>query len=116
MLSDKNIVVQRHGLYEPVNGLNMENTFVKRGLDSRDSKVDVPKVELPIEFEGIIATSLPMQAVVRRILEAAAVDIPVLILGETGTGKDLVAAAIHKRSQRQNKPYITVNTGAIAPH
>jgi transcriptional regulator with PAS, ATPase and Fis domain len=64
-------------------------------------------------FAGDI--SLPMQAVVRRILEAAAVDIPVLILGETGTGKDLVAAAIHKRSQRQNKPYITVNTGAMSP-
>jgi DNA-binding NtrC family response regulator len=72
------------------------------------------ELNLPIEFEGIIAFSLPMRAVIRRILEAAAVDIPVLITGETGTGKDLVAAAIHKRSRRMKNPYIPVNTGAIA--
>ncbi len=49
----------------------------------------------PIEFEGIIAITLPMRAVIRRIIEAAAVNIPVLITGETGAGKELVAAAIH---------------------
>jgi len=69
---------------------------------------------LPIEFEGIIATSLPMGVVIRRIIEAAAVDIPVLITGETGTGKDLVAAAVHKRSARNGKPFIAVNMGATA--
>jgi transcriptional regulator with PAS, ATPase and Fis domain len=70
---------------------------------------------LMIEFEGIIAASLPMQAVVEGILNAAAVDVPVLITGETGTGKDLIAAAIHKRSRRKDKPYVVVNTGAMAP-
>ena len=70
---------------------------------------------MPIEFEGIIAISLPMRTLIRRTLEAAAVDIPVLITGETGTGKDLIAAAIHKRSQRHSRPYIAVNTGAMAP-
>src|SRR3970040_726374 len=55
-----------------------------------------------------------MRAVIRRIIEAAAVDIPVLITGETGTGKDLVAAAIHKRSRRKDKPYVALNTGAMA--
>ena len=72
------------------------------------------EISPPIEFEGIIAVSLPMRAVIRRIMEAAAVDIPVLITGETGTGKDLVAAAIHKRSQRKDKPYVALNTGAMA--
>ena len=72
------------------------------------------EISPPIEFEGIIAVSLPMRAVIRRIMEAAAVDIPVLITGETGTGKDLVAAAIHKRSQRNDKPYVALNTGAMA--
>ena len=73
------------------------------------------EIELPFEFEGIIAVGLPMLAVIRRIMEAATVDIPVLITGETGTGKDLIAAAIHKRSQRKDQPYIPVNTGAMAP-
>jgi DNA-binding NtrC family response regulator len=69
---------------------------------------------VPMHFEGIVAVSLPMRAVIRRILEAAAVDIPVLITGETGTGKDLVASAIHRRSARRTKPFIAVNMGAIA--
>jgi len=46
---------------------------------------------------------------------AAAEDVPVLITGETGTGKDLVATAIHKKSQRKNAPYLALNMGAIAP-
>ena len=73
------------------------------------------EVSLPMEFEGLIAVSLPMRAVIRRIMDAAAVDIPVLITGETGTGKDLIAAAIHKRSGRAGRPYIAVNMGAMAP-
>ena len=70
---------------------------------------------VPIEFEGLIATGLPMRAMVQRAIDAAAVDVPVLITGETGTGKDLIASAIHKRSRRKDKPYIAVNTGAMAP-
>jgi DNA-binding NtrC family response regulator len=73
------------------------------------------KFALPIEFEGIIAVSLPMGAVLRRAIEAANVDVPVLITGETGTGKDLIAAAIHKHSRRKANPYVIVNTGAMSP-
>jgi DNA-binding NtrC family response regulator len=75
----------------------------------------ISKAEVPVEFEGMLAVSLPMRAVIRQILEAASSDIPVLITGETGTGKDLVAAAIHKRSARRARPYVSVNTGAVAP-
>ncbi len=56
-----------------------------------------------------------MRTVIQHIMEAAAQDIPVLISGETGTGKDLVAAAIHKRSKRNKCPFLPVNMGAIAP-
>ena len=66
------------------------------------------------KFEGILATSLIMRSVIQQILEAAADDIPVLITGETGTGKDLVAAAIHKRSKRKDAPFLPVNMGAIS--
>jgi DNA-binding NtrC family response regulator len=69
----------------------------------------------PLEFEGMIAMSMGMRVVFQQISEAATVDVPVLITGETGTGKDLVAAAIHKRSKRKNAPYLAVNMGAIAP-
>jgi DNA-binding NtrC family response regulator len=77
--------------------------------------VSYPEVRIPSEFEGMLAISLPMREVFQRIMEAASTEVPVLITGETGTGKDLVAAAIHKRSKRKDEPYIPVNTGAIAP-
>ncbi|MGZ9173705.1 MAG: sigma-54 factor interaction domain-containing protein, partial [Candidatus Binatia bacterium] len=63
----------------------------------------------------MITVSLPMRAVVRRALEAANVDVPILITGETGTGKDLLAAGIHKRSRRKDQPFVAINTGAMAP-
>jgi DNA-binding NtrC family response regulator len=69
---------------------------------------------IPLEFEGMLGISLPMQEVFKRIVEAASEDISVLITGETGTGKDMVASAIHRRSRRRNGPYIAVNTGAIS--
>jgi two-component system, NtrC family, response regulator AtoC len=73
-----------------------------------------PEMPVPLEFEGMLGVSLPMQDVFQRILEAASEDITVLITGETGTGKDMVASAIHKKSRRRNGPYIVVNTGAIS--
>jgi DNA-binding NtrC family response regulator len=71
--------------------------------------------DVPVEFQGIIAVSLPMRAVIRRAMEAANVDLPVLITGETGTGKDLLASGIHRRSRRRDKPFVAINTGAMAP-
>jgi DNA-binding NtrC family response regulator len=75
---------------------------------------DHKEVIVPVEFEGILAFTLTMRSVIQHIVEAAAEDIPVLISGETGTGKDLVAAAIHKKSKRQRGPFLPVNMGAIA--
>ena len=100
----------------PINDQDLVS-LVERNLDAAHgsySQSHADEVDLPIEFEGIIAVSLPMRAVIRRIMDAAAVDIPVLITGETGTGKDLVAAAIHRRSRRKNRPYVAVNMGAMA--
>jgi len=93
----------------------MKKVYVGQPAELEEHPRDHSNIKLPIEFEGIITISLPMRAVLRRVVEAATVDIPVLITGETGTGKDLIAAAIHKQSQRKNKPYVTVNTGAVAP-
>lgn len=66
------------------------------------------------EFEGIYGVSRPIIFVIQQIREAALSDTTILITGETGTGKDLVASAIHKNSKRRSEPFIVVNTGAIA--
>jgi DNA-binding NtrC family response regulator len=97
-----------------------ELTSLVHAAVTRDTGADHEQAErigtpLPVEFEGILAVSLPMRFVIQQILDAAAEDIPVLISGETGTGKDLVAAAIHKRSKRKDEPYLALNMGAIAP-
>ncbi|MFO7596552.1 MAG: sigma 54-interacting transcriptional regulator [Desulfocurvibacter africanus] len=63
-------------------------------------------------FYGIIGSSEPMREVYRLILKAAKCNANVVIFGETGTGKDLVARTIHSLSERQG-PYVPVNCGAI---
>jgi transcriptional regulator with GAF, ATPase, and Fis domain len=64
-------------------------------------------------FGEIVGTSAPMQAVFRKVEKIAPTDISVLITGETGTGKELIAREVHNRSPRQGKPFITINCGAI---
>jgi len=58
--------------------------------------------------------SPPMQEVFRQVLNAAASDATLLILGETGTGKELLARAVHERSARRARPFGAVNTAALA--
>ncbi|MFW6456991.1 MAG: sigma-54 interaction domain-containing protein [Planctomycetota bacterium] len=64
-------------------------------------------------FEQIVGQSESMQRVYRQIRQAAATDVPVLLIGETGTGKDLVARSIHRRSSRKRGPFRAVNLGAL---
>jgi transcriptional regulator with GAF, ATPase, and Fis domain len=64
-------------------------------------------------FGEIVGTSPPMQQVFRKVEKIAATDISVMITGETGTGKELIAREIHTRSPRNGKPFVTINCGAI---
>jgi len=64
-------------------------------------------------FEEIVGRSPALQAVLARIAKVAPADSTVLITGETGTGKELIARAIHKRSRRSSRPFVTVNCAAI---
>lgn len=64
-------------------------------------------------FEEIIGTSPPLQAVLSRVSKVARSDSTVLITGETGTGKELVARAIHRRSDRSSRAFVSVNCAAI---
>ncbi len=64
-------------------------------------------------FEDMIAGAVSMKQVIRLGQKAASTNIPVLILGESGVGKEVIARSIHGESDRAHKPIITVNCGAI---
>jgi PAS domain S-box-containing protein len=64
-------------------------------------------------FEEIVGTSRSLQTVLSLISKVASTDSSVLVTGETGTGKELVARAIHKRSRRSSRPFVSVNCAAI---
>jgi PAS domain S-box-containing protein len=66
-------------------------------------------------FEDMVGSSDALRKVLRQVAKVAPSDCTVLILGETGTGKELVARAIHKRSSRSERAFIGVNCAAITP-
>jgi two-component system response regulator HydG len=67
-------------------------------------------------FEGVIGNSPQMLAVVDRLQRIAPTDVTVLIEGETGTGKELVAKAIHQNSPRKKRPFVPLNCAALSEH
>ena len=81
--------------------LKVENKRLKNTIDYR------------VRLGNIIGPSTPMQAVFDTILRAAASDFSVVIYGETGTGKELVAQAVHGLGQNHKGPFIPVNCGAV---
>ena len=66
-------------------------------------------------FEEIVGASRALQPVLARVAKVAPTDSTVLITGETGTGKELIARAIHKRSHRAGRAFVSVNCAALAP-
>ena len=64
-------------------------------------------------FEEIIGQSVPLREMLRKIEQVAPADTTVLIRGETGTGKELLARAVHDRSRRNHRPLVKVNCGSI---
>ena len=66
-------------------------------------------------FDEIVGESAPLQSVLAHVVKVAPADSTVLITGETGTGKELIARAIHKRSQRAARAFVSVNCAAIPP-
>jgi DNA-binding NtrC family response regulator len=77
---------------------------------STPEQVDVPDVA---EFGPLVGSSAGMRAVFERLRKTAPTELTVLITGETGTGKELVAQAIHEASPRAHKPFVVVDCGAI---
>jgi DNA-binding NtrC family response regulator len=66
-------------------------------------------------FEEIVGESPALQTVLAHVVRVAPTDSTVLVTGETGTGKELIARAIHKRSQRSARAFVSVNCAAIPP-
>lgn len=100
--------------------------FVTKPWDNRDllSRIDTAlslhAADLPARtdddkdsFEGIIGQSKALREVLDMVRKAAPTDAPVLITGENGTGKELIARAIHRLSRRSGAPFLTVNLGGM---
>ena len=73
------------------------------------------QIDRDLMFEDIVGSSEALRKVLRQVAKVAPCDSTVLILGETGTGKELVARAVHKRSGRSERAFIGVNCAAIPP-
>ena len=67
------------------------------------------------DFHEMVGKSAPLKHVLFKIEQVAPTDTTVLILGETGTGKELVARAVHNKSPRRNRPLVKVNCAALSP-
>jgi len=67
-------------------------------------------------FENIIYASDAMKRVLDQVKRIASTDVGVMITGPTGTGKELIAQAIHQNSPRKNKPFVGINCGAVSEH
>ncbi|MEN1680975.1 MAG: sigma-54 dependent transcriptional regulator [Planctomycetota bacterium] len=65
-------------------------------------------------FEGVIGNSAPMRGVIDRLARIAPTDATVLIQGDTGAGKELIAQAIHQNSPRKSRPFVALNCGALS--
>jgi PAS domain S-box-containing protein len=85
----------------------LRDQLYKENLALRD------EVDRASMFEEIVGSSPALQEVLSRVAKVAPSDSTVLITGETGTGKELVARAIHKRSQRSGRAFVSVNCAAI---
>ena len=87
----------------------LKDQLYKENIALRD------EVDRASMFEEIVGNSRELQAVLSRVAKVAPADSTVLITGETGTGKELIARAIHKRSPRSPRAFVSVNCAALAP-
>src|SRR5262245_8245939 len=73
----------------------------------------VEDIDSESSFAGIVGQSVVLRRVLHLVEMVAPSDATVLLLGETGTGKELIARAIHERSRRQKEAFVTLNCAAI---
>jgi PAS domain S-box-containing protein len=97
----------------------IENAFdeIKKLKDAlyRENVALKEEIDQASMFEEIVGSSKSLKQVLVNVVKVAPTDSTVLVTGETGTGKELVARAIHKRSRRAGRAFVRVNCAAIAP-
>lgn len=87
--------------------------FLQRSSARIQRLVGATEAVVAPAFRGIVHASAAIREQIERARRMAAFDVPVLVLGETGTGKELFARAVHDASDRADKPFVAVNCGAI---
>jgi transcriptional regulator with GAF, ATPase, and Fis domain len=91
-----------------------ENERLRERLEAENVYLHTELVEAR-DFDEIVGRSPALQAVVEKVRQVADTSAPVLLLGETGTGKELLARALHAHGQRRARAFIAVNCAALAP-
>ena len=76
---------------------------------------EITEVQSPHDYYGLLGESIPMQTLRTQINQFADAPFPVLIEGESGSGKELVASSLHRLSKRSVHPYLSINCAAISP-
>jgi two-component system response regulator HydG len=98
-------------------GLDALVLVVERAISQRNLREEVKRLRIATHahepLEGLLGESAPMQAVTELVNRIAESDTTTLVTGETGTGKELVARAIHGRSKRREGPFVAINCGAM---
>ncbi|KPJ51908.1 MAG: chemotaxis protein CheY [Planctomycetes bacterium DG_58] len=89
------------------------NALEKRGLIRRNVELE-ERLDSKFGFEGLIGNSSAMREVYSIVRRVAGTGATILILGETGTGKELVAKAIHQNSPRRTRPFVALNCAALS--
>lgn len=118
--SDEAVEAMKQGAYDyitkPFNNEEIKQ-IVKNALERYSLRIEnqALKEELGrrFSFEGLVGKSKAMQTVISLIRKVAPTPAKVLITGESGTGKELVAKAIHYQSDRRDRPFVSINCGAI---